>query len=145
MKMSIEGKQQELIDHFGFFSDWMDKYEEIISMGKELTVLDEKYKVDENLIRGCQSRVWLHAYVDGGLVFFEADSDALITKGLVAMMVQVLSGQKPEDIVHADIHFIHDIGLIHHLSPTRSNGLMAMIKQMKHYATAIHSINQTGK
>lgn len=142
--MSIEQKQQELIDHFGYFSEWMDRYEEIIRIGKELAPLDPKYKVDENLIRGCQSRVWLNAYAHEGRIYFEADSDALITKGLVGMMVQVLSGQRADDILQADIHFIHDIGLIHHLSPTRSNGLLAMIKQMKHYALAIRAKHETG-
>lgn len=134
----IEQRQQEVIEEFSMFDDWMQKYEHIIELGRELPLIDESQKVDENLIRGCQSRVWLHAHHnENGTVSFTADSDAIITKGLVALVVRVLSGEKPQDIVNADLHFVQDIGLHQHLSPTRSNGLAAMIKQMKIYALAL--------
>ncbi|MCC6600904.1 MAG: SufE family protein [Crocinitomicaceae bacterium] len=136
--MGIEEKQQEVIDEFGVFSDWMQKYEYIIELGKELPLIDEKYKTDDHLIRGCQSRVWLNAAMDeSGVILFTADSDAIITKGLIALVIRVLSGEKPTDIVGADLHFVKDIGLQEHLSPTRSNGLASMIKQMKIYALAM--------
>jgi cysteine desulfuration protein SufE len=133
----IEQRQQEVIAEFSFFDDWMQKYEHIIELGRELPLIDGAYKTDDHLIRGCQSRVWLHAAQDAsGRVIFTADSDAIITKGLVALMVRVLSGATPQEILSSDLHFVHDIGLHQHLSPTRSNGLAAMIRQMKFYALA---------
>lgn len=135
--MSIEDRQIEIINEFSFFEDWMQKYEYIIDLGKDLPMIDEKYKNEDHLIRGCQSRVWLHAETDSeGHLHFTADSDAIITKGMVALMIRVLSGERPDEIVKADLHFVKDIGLNEHLSPTRSNGLAAMIKQMKMYALA---------
>ena len=134
--MTINEKQDEIIEEFELFSDWMEKYEYIIQLGKSLPLIDEQYKTDENLIKGCQSRVWLHADYTDGKLFFTADSDALITKGLVSMVVQVLSGHTPKEIVDADIYFIDAIGLRSHLSPTRSNGLLSMLKQIKLYAVA---------
>ena len=137
--MSINETQDEIIEDFELFDEWMDKYEFIIQLGKDLPLIDEKYKTDDNLIKGCQSRVWLHVdYVDGKLVF-TADSDALITKGLVSMMVKVLSEHTPKEIADADIYFIDKIGLRNHLSPTRSNGLLSMLKQMKMYGVAYQS------
>lgn len=138
---SINEQQDAIIEEFGFFSDWTEKYEHIIQMGRDLPLIDNQYKVDENLIRGCQSRVWLHAEYTDGKVYFTADSDALITKGLVSMMVRVLSGQTPEDIASAQIYFIDEIGLKSHLSLTRSNGLLSMLKQMKMYGVAFQAGN----
>lgn len=134
--MTINEKQDEIIEDFELFDDWMQKYEYIIQLGKELPLIDEQYKTDDNLIRGCQSRVWLHADYKDGKLFFTGDSDALITKGLVSMVVQVLSGHTPREIAEAEIYFIDAIGLRSHLSPTRSNGLLSMLKQMKMYAVA---------
>lgn len=135
--MTINEIQDELIEDFSFFEDWMAKYEYIIQLGKELPLIEDIYKTDDLLIKGCQSRVWLKAgYVDDKVVF-TADSDAIITKGLVSLMVKVLSGQRAEDIVHTDLYFIDEIGLKEHLSPTRANGLVAMVKQMKLYAMAL--------
>ena len=135
--MRIEERQQEIISEFGMFTDWMAKYEYIIELGKELPLIDNEYKVEDNLIKGCQSLVWLHAKEgDNGNIIFTADSDAIITKGLVALVVRVLSDEKPKDIAEADLHFVKDIGLNEHLSLTRSNGLSSMIKQMKMYALA---------
>ncbi|MCB0609143.1 MAG: SufE family protein [Lewinella sp.] len=128
--------QEEIIDEFSLFGDWMEKYEYIIELGKTLPLIDEQYKTDDHLIRGCQSRVWLHAGLKDGKVEFTADSDAVITKGLIALMIRVLSGQKPEDVANADLYFIDRIGLKEHLSPTRSNGLLSMVKQMKLYGVA---------
>ena len=136
--MTINEIQDELIADFSFFDDWMSKYEYIIQLGKELPLIDETYKVDNLLIKGCQSRVWLHADHEGDKVVFTADSDAIITKGLVSLMIKVLSGQSAHDIMHADLYFIDEIGLKEHLSPTRANGLVAMVKQMKLYATAFN-------
>jgi len=137
---TIEEAQQEIIDEFAFLTDWMDKYEMIIQMGKELPMIDEQYRVPENLIKGCQSQVWLHADFKEGKLFFTADSDALITKGLVALVVRVLSGHTPKEIIASDLHFVDDIGLKSHLSPTRSNGLLSMLKQIKHYAIAFNTL-----
>lgn len=137
--MTINEIQDELIEEFSLFTDWMEKYEYIIQMGKELPVIDEQYKKDENLIKGCQSRVWLHAEHPNGKIVFTADSDAIITKGLVALMIRVLSGHSPAEIVGADLYFVDKIGLKEHLSVTRSNGLVSMIKQMKLYALALQS------
>lgn len=134
---TIDEKQNEIIEEFSFFDDWMDKYELLIQLGKELPLIDEKYKRNENLIRGCQSQVWMHAEEQDGKVLFTADSDAIITKGLVSMVIKVLSGHDPKDIATSKLFFIQKIGLQNHLSPTRSNGLLAMIKQMKLYAVAL--------
>lgn len=135
-EIMIEERQLEIINEFSMFSDWMQKYEYIIELGKDLPLIDEKYKTDDNLIKGCQSRVWLHAEMKEGKILFTADSDAIITKGLVALVVSVLSNTTPKEIAEADLHFVKDIGLNEHLSPTRSNGLASMIKQMKNYAIA---------
>lgn len=137
--MTINETQDELIEEFSLFTDWMEKYENIIQMGKELPMIDDQYKTEDNLIKGCQSKVWLHADYKDGKVFFTADSDAIITKGLVSMVIRVLSEHTPEEIVHADLYFVDKIGLREHLSMTRSNGLLSMIKQMKLYAAALQS------
>lgn len=137
--MTIKEKQDALIEDFELFDDWMDKYEHIIQMGKDLPPIDEQYKTDDNLIKGCQSRVWLHAAYKDGKIYFTADSDALITKGLVSMIVQVLSGHTPKEIVDAELYFVDAVGLKSHLSPTRSNGLLSMLKQIKLYAVAFLS------
>ena len=139
--MTINEQQDEVIEEFEGFTDWMDKYQMLIDLGNDLEPLDAKYKTEQNLIDGCQSRVWLQCDdVDGKLVF-TADSDALIVKGIIALLVRVLSGQTPKDILDADLYFIDRIGLREHLSPTRSNGLLAMIKQIKAYALA-YSVKQ---
>lgn len=134
--MTINEAQDEVIAEFEDFTDWMDKYQMLIDLGNDLDELDPKYKNDSNLIDGCQSRVWLQCdYVDGKLVF-TADSDALITKGIIALLIQVLSNHTPQEILDADLYFIDKIGLRQHLSPTRSNGLLAMVRQIKNYAIA---------
>ncbi|RPE08730.1 SufE family protein [Chitinophaga lutea] len=132
--MTIKEQQDNIIADFEVFGDWMEKYEYIIQLGKDLPLIDPKYKTDDNLIRGCQSKVWLHAEMQGDKLVFTADSDAVITKGLVGLVIQVLSHQTPKDIANADIYFIDAIGLTSHLSPTRSNGLLSMLKQIKLYA-----------
>jgi len=137
--MTINEKQDEIIEEFELFSDWMDKYENIIEIGKDLPLIDPKYKVPENLIKGCQSSVWLEPVFSDGKITFTADSDAIITKGLISMMIRVLSGHTPQEILGADIYFINKIGLQTHLSPTRSNGLLSMLKQMKMYAAAFNT------
>lgn len=137
--MTIREAQDEIIADFAVFGDWMDKYEYIIQLGKELPLIGEEYKTDDNLIRGCQSRVWLHAEYRDGLLIFTADSDAAITKGLVSMVIRVLSGHSPAEIAAAEIYFIDAIGLRNHLSSTRSNGLLSMLKQIKVYAVAYQS------
>ena len=129
--MSIQEIENEIIDEFSMFDEWMGKYEHIIEMGKSLPLIEEKYKTDDRLIKGCQSKVWLHSELKDVKVFFTADSDAIITKGLVAMMVRVLSGHTPDEILAAKMDFVEKIGLKEHLSPTRANGLVNMIKQMK--------------
>jgi cysteine desulfuration protein SufE len=134
--MTIKEKQDEIIADFEFFSNWDDKYEYIIQMGKELPAMDPQYKIDENLIRGCQSRVWMHPDYKDGVITFTADSDAIITKGLVSLVISVLAGHTPKEIVDAELYFINAIGLSSHLSPTRSNGLLSMVKQIKLYALA---------
>jgi cysteine desulfuration protein SufE len=134
--MTINEQQDEIIDDFEVFSDWMDKYEYIIQLGKELPLIEEQYKIDSNLIKGCQSRVWLHAENKNGIVNFTADSDAIITKGLISMVIKVLSGQPAKEIASANLYFVDKIGLNSHLSPTRSNGLLSMLKQIKSYAQA---------
>lgn len=135
--MSIDQIQDELIADFSFFEDWMSKYEYIIQLGKELPLIDDQYKTEQHLIKGCQSQVWLHAEYRDGLIHFTADSDAIITKGLVSLMIKVLSGHSPEAIAESDLYFIDQIGLKEHLSPTRANGLLSMVKQMKLYAIAL--------
>jgi cysteine desulfuration protein SufE len=139
--MTINEIQDQIIEDFSYYEDWMEKYEHIIQLGKELPLIAEEYKKEENLIKGCQSRVWLHADYIGGKVIFTADSDAIITKGLVGLMISVLSDQSPKAIAEADIYFIDRIGLKSHLSPTRSNGLLAMLKQMKMYAVALNAVH----
>ena len=139
--MSINEIQDELIEDFALFDDWESKYEYIIDMGKQLPALSEEFKTEENIIKGCQSSVWLHATNDGKVVQFEADSDAVIVKGLVSMLVKVLSGHTPEKIANADLYFMERIGLHQHLAQTRSNGLASMVKQMKLYGLAYQSIN----
>jgi cysteine desulfuration protein SufE len=134
--MTISEIESTIIEEFSLFDDWMDRYNHLIEMGKELKVIDEKYRVQNNLINGCQSRVWLHADYQDGKVYFSADSDAVITKGLVSLMIRVLNGQSPDDIINSDMEFLNKIGLKEHLSPTRSNGLTSMVKQMKLYALA---------
>lgn len=146
IKMSINEIQDEIIEEFSGFDDWMDKYQLLIDLGNDLEPLDEKYKTEQNLIDGCQSRVWLQAdyvnkeSVDGsqglGVIRFRAESDALIVKGIVSLLIRVLSGHTPQEILDADLYFIEEIGLKEHLSPTRSNGLVAMVKQMRVYALA---------
>jgi cysteine desulfuration protein SufE len=139
--MTINEIQDEIIDEFSGLDDWMDKYQLLIDLGNEQEPLDEKYKIESNLIDGCQSRVWLQAdYVDGKLNF-SAESDALIVKGIVALLIRVLSGHTPQEILDADLYFIEKIGLKEHLSPTRSNGLLAMVKQMRVYALAFNAKN----
>lgn len=134
--MTINEIQDEVIEEFADFDDWMDKYQMLIDLGNDLGTLDGKYKTEQNLIDGCQSRVWLQCdYVDGKLVF-SAESDALIVKGIIALLIRVISGHTPEEIRDADLYFIEKIGLKDHLSPTRSNGLLAMVKQIKAYAVA---------
>lgn len=135
--MTINEIQDQIIEDFGFFDDWMEKYEYIIDMGKKLPIIGEVHKVDENLIKGCQSRVWLHADSNQGNITFTADSDAVITKGIIALLIQVLNNHQAEDIAKSDLYFIDKIGLKEHLSPTRSNGLVSMVKQMKIYGLAL--------
>lgn len=137
--MQLEEIQQEIVEEFEMFTDWMEKYDYLIALGKDLPQIDEKYKLEENTIKGCQSKVWLHAEMQDNNLIFTADSDAIITKGVVALLVRVLSHQTPAAILHANMDFIDAIGLKEHLSPTRANGLMAMIKQMKFYALAYQS------
>ncbi len=132
--LSLTEVQEELIDDFSQFSDWTEKYEYLIDLGKALPSLEEKYKTDLFAIKGCQSKVWLHAEIMEGRIFLTADSDAFITKGIIALLIRVLSGQKTEEVANADLYFIEKIGLNSHLSPTRSNGLKSMIQQIKSYA-----------
>ena len=134
--MTTEQIQQDIIEEFSAFDDWMDKYQMIIDLGNELPPMDPAYKTEDNLIEGCQSRVWLHSEMRDGLVHFEADSDAIITKGLIGLLIRVLSEHTPKEILDCDVHFIDEIGLTQHLSPTRSNGLLSMLKQIKTYALA---------
>ena len=136
MAATINEIQDEIMEEFAGFDDWMDKYQLLIDLGNEQEPLDEKYKVESNLIDGCQSRVWLQADFVDGKINFTAESDALIVKGIVSLLVRVLDNQTPQDILNADLYFIDQIGLREHLSPTRSNGLLAMVKQMRMYALA---------
>lgn len=137
--MTINEIQDELIEDFAFYSDWMEKYEYIIQLGKELPLIEEQYKQDQYIIKGCQSKVWLYPELRDGKLYFSADSDAVITKGLVSLMVKVLSGHSPKEILGSDLYFIDQIGLKEHLSPTRANGLLSMVKQMKLYALALQN------
>lgn len=139
----INQVQDEIIDEFADLDDWMDRYAYIIEMGNALESLDESLKTPDNLIEGCQSRLWLDAQYSDGVVTYRADSDAIIVKGIVAMLIRVLSGQAPQDIVDADLYFIERIGLRDHLSPTRSNGLLSMLKQMRAYAMAFNSMHNS--
>ena len=134
--MTINEIQDEVIEEFQDFDDWMDKYQLLIDLGNEQKPLEEKYKKEDNLIDGCQSRVWLQAEMRNGLLHLEAESDALIVKGIVALLIRVLSDHTPQDILDADLYFIEQIGLKEHLSPTRANGLLAMIKKIRTYAVA---------
>ena len=134
--MTINEAQDEVIEEFSDFTDWMDKYQLLIDLGNEQQPLDERYKVESNLIDGCQSRVWLQADYHDGVIDFSAESDALIVKGIIALLIRVLSGHTPDEIIDADLYFIEKIGLREHLSTTRSNGLLSMIKQMRMYALA---------
>ena len=139
--MTINEIQDEIIEEFSGFDDWMDKYQLLIDLGNEQEPMDEKYKTEQNLIDGCQSRVWLQADLVDGKIHFSAESDALIVKGIVALLIRVLSDQTPQDILDADLYFIEQIGLKEHLSPTRSNGLLAMVKQIKMYALAYNRVD----
>jgi cysteine desulfuration protein SufE len=134
--MTINEAQDEVIEEFSDFTDWMDKYQLLIDLGNEQQPLDQKYKTEDNLIDGCQSRVWLQADYRDGRIYFTAESDALIVKGIIALLIRVLSGHTPQEILDADLYFIDRIGLKDHLSPTRSNGLLAMVKQIRVYALA---------
>ena len=132
--MTIKEIQDSIVEEFSMFDDWMDRYAMLIEMGKDCPMIDAQYRNDNYLINGCQSRVWLHAKMEDGKVYFSADSDAVITKGIINLLIKVLSGQRPSDIVAADMSFLDEIGLKEHLSPTRSNGLLSMVKQMMLYA-----------
>lgn len=136
---TINEIQDEIIEEFSSLDDWMDRYQMLIDLGNEQDPLDEKYKTEQNLIDGCQSRVWLQADYENGIINFTAESDALIVKGIVALLIRVLSGHTPQEILDADLYFIDQIGLKEHLSPTRSNGLVAMVKQMRVYALAFNA------
>ncbi|MEY3645885.1 MAG: hypothetical protein RL127_593 [Bacteroidota bacterium] len=137
---TINQTQDELIEEFGLFEDWADKYEYLIDLGKKLLPMSDSFKTDENVIKGCQSKVWLHAEKQGDLVVFHADSEAIIVKGMISMLIRVLSNHTPEEIIQADLYFIDQIGMSQHLAQTRSNGLVAMVKQMKNYALAFNAL-----
>jgi cysteine desulfuration protein SufE len=136
MMQTIDDKQQEIIDEFSIYDDWMDKYSLIIEYGNSLETLDDKYKTPENIIQGCQSRVWLQTDYRDGKLFFQAESDAIIVKGLLALVLRIFSGRTPQEIIDTDLRFMKEIGLTDHLSPTRSNGLLSVIKQIRYYAIA---------
>ncbi len=138
--MTIEEIQQEIIEEFSVYEDWMDKYGYLIELGNQLEGLDPKEKTDQNLIKGCQSRVWLVSEINNGKIYFRGESDAVIVKGLVALLLRVFSGHSPKEIMETDLHFIDDLGLKQHLSPTRSNGLLAMVKQIRLFAVAYNRI-----
>lgn len=137
--MTIAQIQEEIIDEFALFDDWMQRYEYMIELGKSLPLIDEQYKTDDFIIKGCQSRVWLHASLQDGKVIYTADSDAIITKGIIAVLIRVFSNQPPEQILQANTDFIDQIGLKEHLSPNRANGLVAMVKELKLYAMAFQT------
>jgi cysteine desulfuration protein SufE len=138
---TIKEREEEITDEFSLFDSWEEKYEYIIDLGKRLEPLDEKFKVEENIIKGCQSTVWLTSDFKNGKVFYKADSDAIIVKGLISMLIKVLSGHKPDEILEAKLNFIKDIGMMTHLAQTRSNGLLSMVKQIKNYALAYKSVD----
>jgi len=138
--MTISEIQEEIIDEFNLFDDWMERYEYLIELGKSLPLIDDQYKIEENIIKGCQSKVWLYSKMNDSKIYFTADSDAILTKGLVALLLRVFTNQTPKDILAADSIFIDKIGLKEHLSPTRANGLVSMLKQIKLYAIAQQAI-----
>lgn len=140
--MSLKELQEEIIEEFAVFDEWLDKYEYLIELGNALEPLDTAFRTNEYLINGCQSKVWINAELNDDKITFAADSDAIITKGIVALLIRVLSGRKPEEVMNADLFFIDKIGLTQNLSPTRSNGLLAMVKQMKMYGMAYHAKQQ---
>lgn len=133
-KDSIKNIEEEIIDEFALFDDWMQKYEHLIEMGKNLPTIEDEYKNEDHRVRGCQSNVWLRAYSDKGLIYYKADSDAIITKGMISLLIRVLSGQPPQEVANAELNFIDEIGMKEHLSSTRANGLEAMIRHMRDYA-----------
>ncbi len=137
--MTIKEIQEEIVDEFSMFDDWMERYEYIIELGKTLPLINTEHKTDDNIIKGCQSKVWVHGELAEDVVAFSADSDAILTKGIIALLLRVFSNQKPQDILNADMSFIDDIGLKEHLSATRANGLVSMIKQLKLYAMAFQT------
>ena len=137
--MTIKEIQEEIVDEFSMFDDWMERYEHLIALGKSLPLIETQYKTEENIIKGCQSKVWVHGALDQQKVVFTADSDAILTKGLVALLLRVFSNRTPQEILDADTKFIDEIGLKEHLSPTRANGLLSMVKQLKIYALAFQS------
>ena len=139
--MTIQEIQIEIVNEFSMFDDWMQRYEYIIDLGKALPLIEEKYKTEENIIKGCQSKVWVHGEEENGKIVFTADSDAILTKGIIAILIRAFSNQKPEAILEANTDFIDEIGLKEHLSPTRANGLVSMIKQLKMYALAYNAKN----
>ena len=137
--MTLTEVQYQIIDEFSVFDEWLDKYDYLIDLSKELPVIDEKHRTDQYVIKGCQSRVWVDARMEDGKIYFSADSDAIITKGIIALLIRVLNGRTPQEILDCDLYFIDRIGLRENLSPTRANGLLAMIKQMKLYALAFQN------
>ena len=139
--MTIQEIQDEIVDEFSMFDDWMQRYEYIIDLGKSLPLIDEQYKTEDNIIKGCQSKVWVHGEQNGDKVVFTADSDAILTKGIIAILIRAFSNQKAADILNANTDFIDEIGLKEHLSPTRANGLVSMIKKIKMYALAFNAKN----
>jgi cysteine desulfuration protein SufE len=139
--MTIQEIQNEIVDEFSMFDDWMQRYEYIIDLGKSLPLIDEQYKTEDNIIKGCQSKVWVHGEESNGNIVFTADSDAILTKGIIAILIRAFSNQSPEAILEANTNFIDEIGLKEHLSPTRANGLVSMIKQLKMYALAFNAKN----
>ena len=143
--MSIKEIESQIVSEFEMFDDWTDKYNYLIEAGKSIPEIDEKHKQSQYLIKGCQSQVWLHASYENGRVFFTADSDALITKGIISLLLRVLSGRTPDEIINAELSFIDEIGLKEHLSPTRANGLANMVKQIKLYAMALKAKNESNK
>jgi cysteine desulfuration protein SufE len=140
--MTIQEIQSEIEEEFGFFDDWMDKYEHLIGLGKDLPLIDPQFKTEEHIIKGCQSQVWLHAELEDGKLFYTADSDAIITKGVISLLIRSFNAQTPDAILEASTDFIDRIGLKDHLSPTRANGLVSMVKQMKFYALAFKAQKQ---
>lgn len=139
--MTIQEIQEEIVDEFSMFDDWMQRYEYIIELGKSLPLIDEQYKTEDNIIKGCQSKVWVHAEEQDGKILFTADSDAILTKGIIAILIRTFSNHSPQEILEANTDFVDEIGLKEHLSPTRANGLVSMIKQIKMYALAFQAKN----